>query len=313
MSDGTCDTMCKFVSIYQQKKCNQTRINKYGYCQTHATSVQGYNAMQEYKYAGHKPDTKPAQNEPNPVQPVPSPSSDPSLPKADQTEQTGQTEQTEKTEQTLEDTDQPMATQQDHLVETPAPESPPKKPSNEKVSPEKVSPVEQPAPVPTPLSSTKKKVVLVRNAHGRYEDPQTHIVFDKRDKTAYALQENDGRLRELSKKEIAICNARGWKYALIPQDETEPSTNAMDDVSKSIDDDDSDDFDNSEEDSLPIDQYDGTSESDASFSGSESESDQNPESEVESSDAEDIQGDSEDSEDDSNLEGGDFNSENDSM
>ena len=60
-----------------------------------------------------------------------------------------------------------------------------------------------------------RKKVITPNMWGRYEDPETHIVFDPTAKKtfAYGVQAKNGDLLGLGPREISICKNNGWDYA----------------------------------------------------------------------------------------------------
>ena len=79
---------------------------------------------------------------------------------------------------------------------------------------------------PTPTKSAKEttgatvKKRIFPNKWGRYEDPDTHIVFDGQTKRAYGVQDHKtGKILALSQKHIDICNARTWGYFIIKKEQ----------------------------------------------------------------------------------------------
>ncbi len=64
---------------------------------------------------------------------------------------------------------------------------------------------------PTP-PIMQRKIVIKKNEWGRFEDPATHILFEKNTKYACGVQEPDGRVKALSPSHIAICIENGWNY-----------------------------------------------------------------------------------------------------
>ena len=62
-----------------------------------------------------------------------------------------------------------------------------------------------------------KKKTITRNKWGRFEDPQTHIVFDPVSKKAYGYQDHEsGSVRSLSNVDKRICEKKGWAFVDIP-------------------------------------------------------------------------------------------------
>lgn len=60
-----------------------------------------------------------------------------------------------------------------------------------------------------PQPKTKK---IKPNIWGRYEDLDTHILFDPSTKQAIGVQNRNGTVSALGKKQITICKKLGWKY-----------------------------------------------------------------------------------------------------
>jgi len=56
------------------------------------------------------------------------------------------------------------------------------------------------------------KKVIKPNHWGRFEDTDTHIVFDPNTKCAYGIQDPGGELLALSNRHIKICKLNGWDY-----------------------------------------------------------------------------------------------------
>lgn len=72
---------------------------------------------------------------------------------------------------------------------------------------------------PTHIKKGSKKPVIRKktitpNIWGRYEDPETHIVFDPKAKGtfAYGVQAKNGDLLGLGPREILICQNNGWNF-----------------------------------------------------------------------------------------------------
>jgi hypothetical protein len=108
---------------------------------------------------------------------------------------------------------------------TPAP-TPPIKPEPVKQEPVKQEPIKpeavkepvKPEPVkPEPVK--QNKMVLRPNHWRRFEEPETHIIFDPERKKAYGVQDHTtGKVLALSKKHIQICKERNWPYLVIQND-----------------------------------------------------------------------------------------------
>ncbi len=78
----------------------------------------------------------------------------------------------------------------------------------------------QPVKVVNQPVATSKKVVTKKkigpNTWGRFEDPETNIVFDPKTKLAYGVQDHTtGKVIALTTNHIAVCNKHGWKYHVV--------------------------------------------------------------------------------------------------
>ena len=74
----------------------------------------------------------------------------------------------------------------------------------------------QTSSVPPPKNVIKKKITP--NTWGRFEDPDTGIVFDPKTKMAYGVQDHTtGKILSLSKKHIDLCKKYKWKYHVLPE------------------------------------------------------------------------------------------------
>jgi hypothetical protein len=70
--------------------------------------------------------------------------------------------------------------------------------------------------IPPKKTVIKKKIKP--NTWGRFEDPDTGIVFDAKTKMAYGVQDHTtGKVVSLSKKHIALCEKYKWKYYILPE------------------------------------------------------------------------------------------------
>ena len=74
-------------------------------------------------------------------------------------------------------------------------------------------------PLETPPSVVVKRTIRP-NAWGRYECPETHILFNPKTKAAFGVQDHKtGRVLPLKKEHIALCQKYRWKYHDIEDDE----------------------------------------------------------------------------------------------
>jgi hypothetical protein len=80
-------------------------------------------------------------------------------------------------------------------------------------------PVSVPVQIAKPVEPKKvTKKTIKPNQWGRFEDPDTGIVFDPKSRTAFGVQNHKtGKVESLSEKHIAICKKYKWKYFLLPE------------------------------------------------------------------------------------------------
>lgn len=76
-----------------------------------------------------------------------------------------------------------------------------------------------------PIKETIKTVIKKKispNKWGRFEDPDTGIIFDPKTKKAFGVQDHKtGKILPLSQKHILICKKYKWGYYYIPKDTVE--------------------------------------------------------------------------------------------
>ena len=173
----------------------------------------------------------------------------------------------------------------------PAPEPEPE-PEPEPAPP----PVHTPTPKPVQKKVVKKQQPVVRkktirpNHWGRYEDPDTHILFNPVTKCAYGVQDPTGKILPLTHGHVLICKKNRWNYNEILTDDYE----SEDEESEEEDEDEDE-----EEDESEADEEDEESEADEDEEDEESEADEDEEDE-EDEDEEDEE--SEDDEDEEHEE-----------
>lgn len=65
-----------------------------------------------------------------------------------------------------------------------------------------------------------KKKRISKNKWGRFEDPDTHIVFDPFTKQAYGYQNHaSGTVQALTEENKRTCRKKGWEFLEIPVEE----------------------------------------------------------------------------------------------
>ena len=135
--------------------------------------------------------------------------------------------------------------------------------------------------------SHHKEIIRAKKIHpnhwGRYEDPVTHIVFDKNTKEAYGVQQASGKVDALKPEHVQICIRNKWNYNLpyasddeesdsihdsdFDEDENEELSDSEDEIvsddledSSDEEDDDDKDLDDSDEDDELVDSDENDSE-----------------------------------------------------
>jgi len=99
-----------------------------------------------------------------------------------------------------------------------------------------------PAPQEGTHRSTIRKKTIRQNNWGRYEDPDTHVVFDPMTKCAYGVQESTGAISPLKDEHIEVCKQNGWDYNL-PHDSDDEEVE-IDETDESLHDSDFDEMEN---------------------------------------------------------------------
>ena len=96
-------------------------------------------------------------------------------------------------------------------------------PAEEKRSVSKSLPREPvPAPKPrreilVPPAEKVETLKISKNKWGRYEDPETHFVFDRKTKAVYGVQDESTKkdiLYQLNADDVKLCGERGWGVAV---------------------------------------------------------------------------------------------------
>lgn len=76
----------------------------------------------------------------------------------------------------------------------------------------------------TTRKTSKVKVKVTMNKFGKYEDRDTHLIFNPITKNVIGYQNPDGSVRALNSQDIQKCKERGWKYATIKVPEEDESS-----------------------------------------------------------------------------------------
>ena len=210
---------CKFLKRGSQGKCPNRSETPFGFCNKHKKTSQAIQAQLEYerKLIKETEETKPATSE------------DVELPKEEhvETREEPVKEELVKEEPIKEDVHdhasdgddntpvksaKPSSEDNRRKEKTPdkSDDNTPEKKSKKVPSYDEVSEEDEPTPV-TPKIVKKRKIA--RNKWGRYEDPESGIVFDPIAKIAIGYQDHEnGKIYKLTKKHITICKQKGWKY-----------------------------------------------------------------------------------------------------
>lgn len=137
-----------------------------------------------------------------------------------------------------------------------------------------------PKPIPTqkvaPTKAIRKKVIRP-NFWGRYEDPDTRILFDPKTKSAYGIQESTGKVSALKPEHIDICKRNLWNYHSV--EESSEESEIEEESSEESDSDDSSNEDSSNESEEDSEEE----EEDSDEEEEESDEDEEEESEIDES------------------------------
>lgn len=82
----------------------------------------------------------------------------------------------------------------------------------EKKSTKKKLPEKEPEVIKK-MTSSKSSTTIRRNAHGNYEHPETHLIFDP-DRKVIGKQGSDGNVLPLSVEDVEQCKKFGFDYSL---------------------------------------------------------------------------------------------------
>ena len=105
-----------------------------------------------------------------------------------------------------------------------------------------------------------RKKVIRPNFWGRFEDTETHIVFDPTTKCAYGVQDATGKVLALTAKHITICERNGWNYNAPEVDYESESEEDYEEVEEVWDSEEEEEVEGSEEGSWDEDEEEGSEE-----------------------------------------------------
>ena len=110
-------------------------------------------------------------------------------------------------------------------------------------------------PLETPPSVVVKRTIRP-NAWGRYECPETHILFNPKTKAAFGVQDHKtGRVLPLKKEHIALCQKYRWKYHDIEDASEEDEDDLLEEVEeKSVEEEEVEEEENSDDNEVDEDQ-----------------------------------------------------------
>lgn len=133
-----------------------------------------------------------------------------------------------------------------------APSQPPKKKVTKQKTTRKTLKKSAPPPTrkkspPVKQSGTKTKKIF-RNKWGNFEEPSTAIVFRAKDSVAIGVQDDDGEIGPLSKRDIQTCKKNGWRYEIVSNPSDERDLSDDDENSDSFSDEESSDEEYSDDD-----------------------------------------------------------------
>lgn len=231
--------VCKYKPLKAgYSPCQELPSTAWGYCKKHSRTVQARQAQREYEEK-NRPSIPQETEEPSIdlVSPEPGPK-----PNVSETLEESQKEAEE--------------------IEKEAEEN------SKKVEVRKPSTNRKPAkPKKGVKKRAAKKKVIRKNQWGKYEDPDSHIVFDPVSKVAYGVQDSSGKVFALSEHHIRICQVNGWDYNDLNDSSSEEYESSSEESSSEET---SEDYDSSEETSENISSSDVESSSEEESSSDES-------------------------------------------
>lgn len=193
---------CHFrPSRSNQKPCNDTSITEWGFCKRHSRTVQAKKARERWELENSQKEEEP-EKEPVVYPPPPqTPTEVTPLPPTETVPETPVSTNIEK-----------EVSQMAEKLENVDIDKEEEKKSKKKAAKTKVRPR-----IEMTTKRQRKKPVVKRkkirpNYWGRYEDTDTHIIFDPLSKKAYGVQLPGGGVGALTPNHIAICNKNGWPY-----------------------------------------------------------------------------------------------------
>lgn len=331
--DSLVGKQCLWTYVNNNKRCAKTAVNHWGFCETHRGSVQSLKAkavydektkssaktedesvpniqeniekLEEEVLAEQTPPPKAKGRGRKTVAAKKAPVKTPEIVSEEESE--------EPVVETKSSKKSSLKTSTKTAAKTPAKTASPVKSSGKTVSSEKTKAPVQKAKAPAkgvqkPVTRTK---IIKPNYWGRYEDPETGILFNPKDKTAYGIQDPTGAVHGLTKEHIKICIRNGWSYndlnPLGEETEEEDSESEGEESEEESEESEGDENSEEEEESDGDEEWESSeeesesegdnSEGDEDSDESEGESEEESEGEEDESEGEDSEGDGEDYED----------------
>jgi hypothetical protein len=239
---------CLWTYVNNNKRCAKTSINHWGFCETHRGSVQSLKAKAAYDEVVKSLETENTQSVEEKIEKLEEEVLAEEVPAPKAKGRGRKTVAAKPTKAAVVKAEE--SEEEEDEVQEPEPESPPKtkavksakpkapakvvkaaKPVAPKTPAKTKAPVKAaktessaksvktpaaPAKGKTPVKGVQKPVtrtkIIKPNYWGRYEDPETGIVFNPKDKTAYGVQDPTGAVHGLTKEHIKICIKNGWNY-----------------------------------------------------------------------------------------------------
>ena len=232
-SDNALVEICKYVAGKGGKeKCVDNSGTPYGFCKKHSRTVQAKKAREEYE--SNNCTTATCSTTTTEVLPA--------------------SEIQEKVKAVSKDSGKKIASEEPSKKNTkqPAPvKEEIKNPKKQLVAVKEETPKKITKQPSGDSQSFHKEVIRSKKIHpnhwGRFEDPVTHIVFDKNTKEAYGIQEPSGKVSALKQEHVQICIRNKWNYNLPYASDDEESESIHD---SDFDEDDDEEISESDEESL---------------------------------------------------------------
>jgi len=125
--------------------------------------------------------------------------------------------------------------------------------------------------VSTPIPKPIRTIRLRPNSWNRFEEPETHMLFNPATKSVYGVQDPTGKVNALSSSDIYICKSNKWKYDIIEDSSSSESEEYSEETDDESEEEESEEEESEEEESEEEESEEEESKEEESEDGSEEE------------------------------------------